>query len=61
MLLEEMCENDFDHIVEMYPELNSLEECLDAITQTMKAKKNAVMHIYNSGNRTIYVDMLWKI
>ena len=61
MLLEDMCKNDFDHIVEIYPELNSLEECLDAITQVMKLKKNAVMHIYNSGNRSIYVDMLWKI
>ena len=29
MLLEDMCKNDFDHIVEIYPELNSLEECLD--------------------------------
>ena len=33
MLLEEMCENDFDHIVEMYPELNSLEESFTFILQ----------------------------
>ena len=60
-LLEEIFELDFDQIVEQYPKLNSLEECLDAITLTAKEKKHAIMHVYRSDRKNIYVDVLWKM
>ena len=44
-LLEEIFELDFDQIVEQYPKLNSLEECLDD----------------RSDRKNIYVDVLWKM
>ena len=60
-LLEEIFELDFDQIVEQYPKLNSLEECLDAITLNAKEKKHAIMHVYRSDRKNIYVDVLWKM
>ena len=60
-LLEEIFELDFDQIVEQYPKLNSLEECLDAITMNAKEKKHAIMHVYRSDRKNIYVDVLWKM
>ena len=44
-----------------YPELNSVEECLDAAMQIVMDNKRAVMHIYNSDNRNTYVSSLWRM
>lgn len=60
-LLEEICEINFDKVVEQYPELSSLEECVEAAMQFAVENKRAVMHIYNSNNRSIYVNSLWRL
>ena len=60
-LLEEICEINFDKVVEQYPELSSLEECVEAVMQFAVENKRAVMHIYNSNNRSIYVNSLWRL
>ena len=60
-LLEEICQIQVDELVNKYPELNSVEECLDAAMQIVMDNKRAVMHIYNSDNRSTYVNSLWRM
>ena len=60
-LLEEICQIQVDELVNKYPELNSVEECLDAAMQIVMDNKRAVMHIYNSDNRNTYVSSLWRM
>ena len=60
-LVEEICAMTVDRIVQEYPTLNSLEECLDASMKFMMEYKRAIMHIYNSDNRNTYVSFLWRV
>ena len=60
-LLEEICQIQVDELVNKYPELNSVEECLDAAMQIVMDNTRAVMHIYNSDNRNTYVSSLWRM
>ena len=60
-LLEEICQIQVDELVNKYPELNSVEECLDAAMQIVMDNKRAVMHIYNSDNRNTYVSSLGRM
>lgn len=60
-LLEEICQIQVDELVNKYPELNSVEECLDAAMQIVMDNKRAVMHIYNLDNRNTYVSPLWRM
>lgn len=60
-LLEEICSRDVDNIVKQYPELNSIEECMEALMEFAQANKRAAMHIFNSNNRNTYVSSLWKV
>ena len=60
-LLEEICQIQVYELVNKYPELNSVEECLDAAMQIVMDNKRAVMNIYNSDNRNTYVSSLWRM
>ena len=60
-LLEEICQNQVEEIINDYPTLNSLEECLDAAMQSVLKNRRAIMHIYNSDNRSTYINSLWRI
>ena len=60
-LLEDICQDSVDHIIEQYPSINSIDECADAIAEYVLSKKRSVMHIYNSNNRSSYVNSLWKV
>ena len=60
-LLEEICQNQVDELVGKYPTINSIEECLDAAMQMIMNNKRMVMHIYNSDNRSTYVNSLWRM
>ena len=60
-LVEEICALQVDRIVQDYPTLNSLEDCLDAAMKFVLENKRAVMHIYNSDTRNVYVNSLWRV
>lgn len=54
-LLEEIFQLDFDQIVEQYPKLNSLEECLDAITLNAKKRNTrSCMYIGQTGKTSTW-------
>ena len=60
-LVEEICAMQVTRLVQDYPTINSIEECLDAAMKFMLENKRAVMHIYNSDNRNTYVASLWRV
>ena len=60
-MLEEICQIQVDEIISQYPTLNSIEECLNAAMQTIMKNRRAIMHIYNSDNRSTYVNSLWRM
>lgn len=60
-LLEEICAEEVERIIREYPALNSLEECLDAGMRFAQENKRAIQHIYDSDNRSTYVNCLWRI
>ena len=60
-LLEGFCAGEVDRVVRQFPQLTSLEECLNGIMDLIKINKRAIMHIFNSNNREIYVTSLWRV
>ena len=60
-LVEEICAMQVSRIVQEYPTLNSIEECLDVAMKFALENKRAIMHIYNSDNRFAYESSLWRV
>lgn len=60
-LIEEIVTEEADGIIEQYPTIDSLETCLIAALDYANQNKKAMLHIYNSVNRTIFEQYLWKI
>ncbi len=60
-LLESIVKEDSARIIAEHPQLNSVEECLEAIIQFSLDNRNAVLHIYRSVNRDLYEQYQWQI
>ena len=60
-LVEEICSIQFDRIVQDYPTLNSLDDCIQAALKTVLENKRVISHLYYSDNRSTYVSALWRI
>lgn len=60
-LIEEIFTEDLETIIMKYPTIEKIEDCLDAVINSALSKKRAVLHIYNSVNREIYEQYLWKV
>lgn len=60
-LLEEICADQVDRLVKEYPTINSIDDCLIAAMTFTLENRRAVMHIYQSDNRNIYINSLWRI
>lgn len=60
-LLEEIIVDDARAIISAHPDVNSIEECLRAVLQFAVQNKRAIMHIYNSVNRSMYEQYLWQV
>lgn len=60
-LLEKLCTGEAQRVIEEHPSLNSIDECLSAAMKFALENKRAVMHIYRSENRDIYLNSLWRI
>lgn len=60
-LIEEICSNAVERIVQEHPSINSIEECLEAGMNYMLEHRRAILHIYNSDNRQTYVNCLWRM
>jgi AcrR family transcriptional regulator len=60
-LLEEIITEQVNALIQQYPSIASLDECLDAAFQTALENKRAVMHIYHSVSHDIFERSMMKI
>ena len=60
-LAEQICEDECDRVVSMYPQINSIEECIEALTKYARENKRAIMHIYRSDKQGSYEASLWRM
>ena len=60
-LIEDIVTEDADEIIRRYPTVEKVEDCLNSVIETAISKRKAVLHIYNSTNREIYEQYLWKV
>lgn len=59
-LIEEIVKECFDSLIQKYPNVTSLNECVNAAIQFILENKQALLHIYNSVNRDIFERYLMK-
>lgn len=60
-LLEKIIMEDFEAVIREYPTVERIEDCLDALVGRALQKRRAVLHIYNSVNRELCEQYLWKV
>ena len=60
-LIEDTVMEDAEATIRAYPTVERIEDCLDSVIDAALSKKQAVLHIYNSVNREIYEQYLWKV
>ena len=60
-LIEEIAKDEIDSIIAKYPTINTIDECLNLAFRFAVENKRAVLHIYNSISRDIYVRNLMDI
>lgn len=60
-LLQEIIIEDAKEIMEKYPTIGSIEQCLDVAISFALQNKKAVLHIYHSANRDIYEQYLMDV
>ena len=60
-LLQEIITEEAESIIENYPTLDSIEQCLEVALQFAIKNKRAVLHIYNSVSRHVYEQYLMQV
>lgn len=60
-LLASIIKEDSVRIISEHPQLNSVEECVDAVIKFSLDNRKAVLHIYRSVNRDLYEQYQWQI
>lgn len=60
-LIEEIVTEEADRIIAEYPSIDSIEDCLNAALDFARKNRRAILHIYNSANRSIFEQYLWDV
>lgn len=60
-LIEEIVTEEADRIIAEYPTIDSIETCLTAVLDFARKNRRAILHIYNSVNRAMFEQYLWKV
>lgn len=60
-LIEEIVTDDADEIIRIYSSIESMHTGLKAILDFASKKRKAILHIFNSVNRAIFEQYLWKV
>ena len=61
MEIEEIVTEDADEIINSYSSIESMQTGLKAILEFASNKRKAILHIFNSVNRDIFEQDLWKV
>ena len=59
-LLGEIIKDEVDMLIEQYPTISSLDECVQVAFHFARENRKAVQHIFNSANRDIYESYYMK-
>lgn len=60
-LLETMINEEADLMIRQFPEISSLQECIESMIAFALKNKKAVLHIYHSINRDSFEQYQWKV
>lgn len=60
-LIEEIVMDEADRIISAYPTIDSIEMAFSAAMDFAEKYRRAILHIYNSVNRDIFEQYLWKV
>ncbi len=60
-LLGELVEQEINRIIMQYPTIDTLEEGIGIAVEFTVKNRKAVQHIYNSVNRDIFENYMWRI
>ena len=60
-LIEEIVKSEADRIIEEYPAVDSIETALKVAINFAGKNRRAILHIYNSVNRDIFEQSLWRV
>ena len=59
-LIQEIFTQEVERIIREHPSIDSLEECISIASGFAMENKRAILHIYNSVNRDIFEQYLWR-
>lgn len=60
-LIEEITMDEANRIISAYPTIDSIEMAFSAALDFAEKHRRAILHIYNSVNRDIFEQYLWKV
>ncbi|MBQ9580241.1 MAG: TetR/AcrR family transcriptional regulator [Lachnospiraceae bacterium] len=60
-LIEEIVMEEADAIIDEYPSIDSIEIAFNVALSFARKNRTAILHIYNSVNRDIFEQYLWKV
>lgn len=60
-MIEEIILEETDEIIRQHPTVDSLEEGLDVAVSFVMKNRRAALHLYNSSNRDLFEQHLWRV
>ena len=60
-LIHEIFTEEIERIILEHPSIDSLEECIEIASAFATENKRAILHIYNSVNRDLFEQYLWRV
>lgn len=60
-MIEEIILEEAEAMVRQHPSVDSIEECLDLAVSFALENKRAALHLYNSSNRNVFEQYLWRV
>lgn len=60
-LIQDILTGEINRIIKEHPTIDSIEACMNVAVSFAAENKRAIMHIYNSVNRDMFEQYLWRI
>ena len=60
-LIQEIFTQEIERIIREHPSIDSLEECIAIASGFAMENKRAILHVYNSVNRDMFEQYLWRV
>jgi len=60
-LIESIVTEEADHIIQTYPSIDTMETGFNVAIEFAEHYQKAILHIYNSANRNLFEQYLWKV